>query len=828
MYDQLTNTMKKILFLLIVLFTLQISAQLKGTVSDAKGNPLPFVNVYLDKTVTGTTTNNAGEYELALQTKGDHTVVFQFLGFKTLKKTITVDAFPFVLDVALEEQEIQLNEVRINTTENPANGIIRNVIANKEKNTDKLGAYTANFYSRGMFKVLNAPEKILGQKLGDLGGGLDSTRTGIIYLSETVSEISYQKTPKNFKEYILASKVSGENNGISFNRAEEANFNFYDNLVRVTNNDLVSPISDAAFRYYSFDLEGSFYTQENKLISKIKVTPKNSTDRAFSGFIYIAEDQWALYGVDLTATGKQVGIPIIDFIHFKQDYNFSENNNAWVLISQAVDFKFGFFGFNVDGRFTAAYANYNFTPNFGGNTFSKEVLRFAEEATKKDSVFWEKLRPVPLTREEQKDYIVKERIREERNSKPYLDSVDATNNRFKLAAPLLGYRYANSFEKWSINYTAPLSSLAFNTVQGWNMSTGLSYFKRLNDTGKWFQLGTRISYGVSDHTIRPVLYYSKKWNNTNRPRLNISLGNQVLQFNNANPISTFSNTYHTLVRKKNYMKLYEQWFANVNYNEEISNGIRLNVGLSYLDRRPLFNTTDFTFYPKDYPSKTNNPLDYTDTSAPFDAHKIGSLTLGTSIVFGQKYLSYPNSKINIGNTRYPSVYLGYRKNFGAQNANLNSDLLVTRIRQEIALGNSGDFEYHIKSGIFLKKKDIAFMDYIHPNGNQVQIVSQPFMNSFGLLDYYQFATNDKQAEVHLSHQFKGSFLRKIPLIKQLDYHLVVGAKRLFSDKVPYSEFSVGLDNLGFGKWRFLRVDYVQSQYHGNSRNGLLFSIRMFD
>lgn len=820
--------MQKFLLSFFLLISFHVSAQLKGTVRDAEGQALPFVSVYLDNTFTGTTTNDNGAYELPLKKKGKYTVVFQFLGYATVKKTLDIDKFPYLLDVTLKEQQVVLNEVRINTKENPANAIIRKVLENKDKNTDKMSAFTANFYSRGVFNVKNAPEKILGRKLGDLGGGLDSTRSGIIYLSETISEISYQKKPQNFKEYIIASKVSGENNGISFNRAEEANFNFYNNLVTVANSDLVSPISDAAFSYYRYTLEGSFYTQDNHMISKIKVEPKSLTDRVFSGYIYIVEEDWALYGVDLSATGKQVGIPIIDLLHFKQDYNYSSTNNAWVLISQAIDFKFGIFGFNVDGRFTAVYSNYNFKPQFSQSSFTKEVLRFAKNATEKDSVFWNELRPVPLTKNEQTDYILKENIRIKRSSEPYLDSVDATTNRFKITAPLLGYTYRNSFDKWSINYTAPLGSLAFNTVQGWNMSAGLSYFKRLNEDGKWYQLSTTFQYGVADKTLRPVVQFSKKWNNTSRPRLSISVGNEVLQFNNQNPISRFSNTYHSLVRKKNYYKLYEQWFAKVRYREEIANGVYFSSSLSYLDRRPLFNTTDFTFFPKDYPYKTNNPLDYTSTQASFDAHTIWSLSVGSYFVFGQKYLSYPNSKITIGNSKYPSLYLGYRKNFGAENASLNSDLLVSEIRQELALGNAGDFEYRIKSGIFLTKKDIAFMDYLHPNGNQVQIVSQPYMNSFGLLDYYKFATNNKQAEIHLSHQFKGYLLRHVPGLKSLDYHLVVGAKRFLSDNVPYSEFSVGLDNIGFGKWRFLRIDYVQSQYQGKSRNGLLFGISLLD
>ena len=191
--------MKKLFLLFVLLFIpMSILAQVKGKVTDTQKNPLSFVSVYLEKTLTGTTTNDNGGYVLKIQKKGKHTIIFQTLGYQTLKKEINITSFPFELNIELEEENIQLEEVVISTKDNPANAIIRNVIANKDKITDKFSKYTANFYSRGLYKIKEAPEKWLGRSLGDFGGGLDSTRSGIVYLSETVSEIKFQKKPKKF------------------------------------------------------------------------------------------------------------------------------------------------------------------------------------------------------------------------------------------------------------------------------------------------------------------------------------------------------------------------------------------------------------------------------------------------------------------------------------------------------------------------------------------------------------------------------------------------------------------------------------------------------
>ena len=817
--------MRKITFLLLLFTTSTSIAQVKGKITDTKNNPLSFVSVYLNKTVTGTTSNDNGNYILNLKKTGNYTIVFQFLGYKTLKKTVKITSFPFKLNVQLEQENIVLDEISISTKDNPANAIIRNVIANKDKNTDKLAKYTAKFYSRGLYKIKNAPEKFLGQSLGDFGGGLDSTRSGIIYLSETISEITHQKKPKSFKEKIIASKVSGRDNGISFNRAEDANINFYENSIEF-GNDLVSPISVNAFGYYRFKLEGTFYDKNGKLINKIKMIPKRKNDRVFNGSIYVVEDDWALYGVDVTVTGAQVNIPAVDVLALKQDYNYSEENNAWVLISQSIAFEIGFLGFNIDGKFSSAYSNYHFAPTFNENTFTNEVLTFAKEATKKDSVYWNRLRPVPLTIEEIKDYTIKDSIKVIRKSKKYLDSVDRKRNKINLVSPITGYTYRNSYEKWSVSFDGLLENFNFNTVQGFNSSLGFSYFERENDKGKWWNTGVSVNYSLSEKKARPTFFFTKKWDNISRPRMSITGGITTQQFNDRTPILGINNTLSSLLDRLNYMKIYEKTFAKIRYSKEIKNGIEFFSSLEYANRKPLFNTTDYSFVTRDYTYTSNNPLDPTDfVNAAFEEHNIATLNVGATFVFGQKYLSYPDRKFNLGNDTYPSLELNYRKTFGADNSTLNSDLLLASLEQDINFGNYGQLNYTVRAGAFLKKKKIAFMDFLQANGNQLTFPLDGELNSFGLLEYYKFYTNDKYAEAHIEQNFNGFVLGKIPLINKLNFHLVGGAKTLFmANKKPYTEYSVGLDNVGWGKWRILRIDYVCSNYGGVSNSGFLFRL----
>ncbi|NNK28244.1 MAG: carboxypeptidase-like regulatory domain-containing protein, partial [Flavobacteriaceae bacterium] len=568
-----------LLMFFLLLWSTTLMSQVMGKVEDANGTALPFVNIYIEGTYLGTTSNDDGKYELNLNIKGDYIIVFKFLGFKTLKRNITIKEFPYSLDAVMTEEKISLEEVKINAKDNPANRIIRQTIANRKRNLEKIRAFKADFYSKGLIRIKNAHEKILGQDIGDLGGGLDSTRTGILYLSETLSKIHFER-PDKLKEEIVASKVAGNDSGFSFNNATDVDFNFYNNTIEIES-DMVSPISDFAFNYYRYELDGIFYDDFGNLINKVKVIPKRENDRVFSGMIYIVEDQWSLYALELNTTGQQSQIEAVDTILLKQNFKYSQNDAHWVLLSQSIDFAYGIFGIKGDGRFTAVFSNYEFNPKFEAKEFSRELLSFTEEANKKDSTFWNTIRPVPLTSEEFVDYSKKDSIQIVRKSKKYLDSIDAKSNRFNPTNLLFGYNYQNSYKDWNLGFSSLLSSIGFNTVQGFTGNLDVFYRKDYDEFRRYLGLRTSMDYGFEDQRLRISGSATFKFNNVSRPFLTLSGGVRTEQFNESQPISPFINTISTLFFEDNYMKLYDRYFLELSYSHEWFNGFRWFSTISY-------------------------------------------------------------------------------------------------------------------------------------------------------------------------------------------------------------------------------------------------------
>ncbi len=822
--------MKRLLLLLIVFTTTQLTAQITGTITDSNGEPLPYVNIYLENSYTGTTSNEEGNFTLDISQTGNYTIIFQFLGYTTVKRELEVSTFPKNLNITLIEASVSLDEVIVSTNEDPAYRIIRETVKRRKQNLERISAFTANFYSRGIWRVKDVPEKILGQEVGDFEGALDSTRTGIIYLSESISEIAYQK-PDDFRERIIASKVSGDDNGFSFNSAQDANFSFYENTIDL-NAAIVSPIGTNALSYYNYKLDGIFY-EGSKLINKINVTPKRPKDRAWEGTIYVVEDDWQLYGAELKTNGEAIQVPFIKELVFKQNFTFDATENAWVKISQVIDFSFGFMGFNGDGRFIANYSDYDFKPVFERKSFSNEVLFFEPFANKKDSLFWQEIRPVPLTIEEINDYSRKDSIQELRKSKVYLDSIDAKSNKLGLLDPLTGYSYRNSFDKWSLNYDGPLPGVNFNTVQGWNGSAGLNFFKWYDDNRtKWVSANLNATYGIAEDRLRFTGSIAKSFNRTNRLRISLSGGSTVQQFNAAQPISPLINTVSSLFFERNYMKVYELNYARLGYSQELFNGLRVFANIGYENRQPLFNNTDYVTLPNDDVNYTaNNPVDATSfDTASIDEHDIIKTQITANITFGQKYMTYPDGKYNLGSGKYPSLSLVVENGAGASNSNYNFTQLKASLFQNINLENLGEFTYNLKGGAFFDADEISFVDYQHFNGNQTRIgTSFRYTNVFNLLPYYKLSTNKNYFEGHVEHNFKGWVLGKIPGLNRLNFNLVAGAHMLsIEDGKPYSEVSIGLDNLGWGKFRFLRIDYVKSYYNGGGDGAFVFGLKFLN
>lgn len=804
--------MKKLLYLILLLLSFHSYAQLNGKVRSAAGEIIPFAEISIGSS-SKAISNIDGEYSLEIPDSSFVDITVSSLGYKTITNTIITDAEPYDLDFVLQPERgvRQWNRaIRIDSV--AGNKIVSLAIKNRKANAAKTNAYEADFYSKGSYMVRNVPREIMGKELTDLEGRLDSTGSGILYLSETVSRIKYQR-PNDFYEHIIASKVSGDDKGYSYNTASSAEFDFYQSYISFDVN-VISPLSEDAPAYYDYALQGFLDGGGFERIAKVKVTPQKENTAAMYGYIYLWENTGELYAVELAIEGRRIELPLLDDLIIKQNYAYNDRYDTWVKSRQTLDFSFNLLDVKIDCNFLHSYSNYNLQPGFNRKTFGSEILRIDKEANKKTGNYWTQNRPSPLTNREIADYIRKDSIETVHTSAPYLRASDSIRNHYKLLSPVIGHTYYNSSDSWQIKYSGILLSIGFNTVQAYALSPSFSYTKSNAEDNTYTTFGTTLNYGFAEDRFRATGKISRKFNNFSKRIITLSGGSSIEQFNPEEPITRIVNSVSTLFFKDNYMKLYDNNFINLAYEEEVVNGIYLYSSVEYTRRRPLYNNTTYSTLKDVYdPYTSNNPLLPYDYETPaFLKHNMFRASVATQISFGQKYRTKPDGKENVPNPLYPQLYIKFEKGFAASIDDYNYAHLSSKLTYSLSIGQYGQTSFATRAGIFFNSENIAFTDYRHFNGNRTHVADGgPYLNSFNFLHYYSHSTNDRYAETHLEHNFKGFITNKIPLLEKLNYYLVGGVHALH---VPehglYSEYTVGLDNLGWGKVRFIRLDYIRA------------------
>ena len=109
--------LRKLLFLSffsITCYNSYAQSILKGKVTDKKGVPITFANVFLKNSMDGTTTDTLGAFSFTTQAKDSQIVVVSFVGYTELLQPIIIKDTSYNLNFKLKEAGTTLNEIVIN------------------------------------------------------------------------------------------------------------------------------------------------------------------------------------------------------------------------------------------------------------------------------------------------------------------------------------------------------------------------------------------------------------------------------------------------------------------------------------------------------------------------------------------------------------------------------------------------------------------------------------------------------------------------------------------------------------------------------------------
>ncbi|MBC7418673.1 MAG: carboxypeptidase-like regulatory domain-containing protein [Pedobacter sp.] len=781
---------------------------IRGQVKDTQGEVVPFASVYLKGTTIGTSANIDGRYALRIN-KGALTFVYKAVGYKPQENIVNLNA-DVLLNVSLTPESYTLDNVTIRANaEDPAYAIMRKAIKARKKHLDEVNAYSCDVYIKGVQKLVGAPKKFMGRDIRKTLE-LDSNRKGIIYLSESESKFSFRR-PNQIHEEMISSRISGRDNGFSFNKASDLIINFYNNYLlenTLSSRGFISPLADNAMFYYRYKYLGET-TENGSVIHKIEVTPRRESDPVFRGVIYIMDDAWRIYDTDLFLT-KNAGINFIDTLKIKQSFTKVED----VYMPTVINFQFNgnVLGFKFAGYYVGVYSHYNLNPNFPKNFFSGEILKITKLVNKKDSAYWNANRPIPLTPGEQKDYRKKDSISILKQSKAYLDSVEKDNNKFS-AWKLLwnGYQVNDRFNKKSYSFDPLLRSVFYNTVEGFVVKYGVTYQKSFENNVN-YSIRPEFRYGFANQKLSGSLTGNYFYDPVKRASIGGSFGGGVFDLNNLGSMTLLGNSINGLFYKLNYSKFYYKRFANIYTTRELASGLQGSLNVDYSNNETMVNHTSFTILDrKNLIFTSNNPFTPAAETPLFPHYQSFSATANLTYTIGQKYITRPDGKFYTS-SKYPRISLTYKKGFkNVLSSDVDYDFVKAEVSQDrIGLGLWGYTSFLVGAGKFLNHNSLYYLDYKHFAGN-ISTIFPPDLRKFQYLDFYQFSTNEQYFEAHLEHNFAGFFINKIPLVRKLKLEEFVGGAYLSTpEKKNYKEFYVGLQRFIF------RASYGFS-YDGNKK-----------
>lgn len=841
---------------------------IKGTVKAEDGSALAYATIYVKQTETGVASDLQGRYEVSLP-PGTYDVIWQYLGYESVVKKVEVKDTWVVIDVVLKTHVVVLREITVKAgKEDPAYTIMRKAIAKAKYHTQQLDSYTARVYIKGRGQLKDYPwlaKKALEKE------GITKDR---VFIQESVSDIKYTR-PNKFEEKVIAIYTTGKNES-----KQSPNAYVFGSFYEAEIAETVSPLAPKSFSYYRFEYLGTFKDRGFD-ISKIKVTPRSKGDNVVEGIIYIVEDWWSIHSLDfevtkmgVTAQVKQLYNPIEDkawlpvsqtfkvtgkifgfefegdYLATVKDYKITLNPalvQEVVVVDEKIDKeeakeikkkvaqkqekKQKLEERLADGKevtdkelrqLVKEYEKQELKETKEPDVLSETTFTVDSLAYKKDSTFWNEIRPIALTEEEIEGYKKEDSVEEVQRKKNEGDTLRRENSKnrkgFQPWDVLIGDSYKIT-ETSNFRIHTPYGG--YNTVEGLNVIYRTSLYKR------WVLKDSVTKKALKTYRLElsPVLRYAfarEKLTGFMRVdfratdyRITLEGGRYVQQFNAAEPIHSFVNTFTTLLMGNNFMKLYERNFVDLNYRHRFNDKYTLRSSWQWAERHELFNNTDYTLFKGSKEKLTANaPVNIALPYTGFDPNRafIGSVSLEARP--WQKYRIRNGYKQRINNST-PVFTLEYRKGFtGVFGSEVSFDQIEVSARKHVKIGIRGTLDLMLKGGDFLSNGNMYFMDYKHFMGNRTYFPTSDPTTSYRLLDYYLYSTANHYWEGHAHYHFRKFLLTYLPKLRMLGLSENLFVNHLGTSSANYSELGYSID----GILRVFRIEGAMSVQDMEFRN----------
>ena len=853
------DNVKRLYSLLFLLMALVLSAkaQITGKIVDKDGYAIPYASAMYKGHHIAAASDITGAFRI--ERHEGWILTFSSVGFH--QQTIKVDSkTPNELNIVLKDDPKNLNEVVINSRRNskysrknnPAVELMRRVIAAK-KRTDlsNHAYYQYNKYQKITLAMNDLSDDDLQQGIFKKSPWLlDHVETSplndkkILPLSvdETVTQHIYRKSPFTEKDIIEGQRSEGVNKvvqtGEILNTMMKEAFtdvDLYDDHVRLLQYPFPSPIGESAISFYRFYIEDTVYVDRD-LCYHLQFIPNNLQDFGFRGEIYVLADSTLHLKRAMLTIPKVTDVNYVDNMKIQQEYTRLPNGD-WVLTTDDmwIELKIANLLSKALVTRTTRLSDYTFDelPNkiFKG----KAKVRHEADAMIRDDAYWNKNRPIELTKGESTMDSFVHKMEQSKNYKWVIFGIKALAENF--------VETSSQTTKNKLDIGPVTTIVSHNFVDGYRFRMSGRTTANLNPHLFW---SGYYAYGVNSHKnyySNEVTYSLNKKHNMpfEFPQRNIvfettydvmSPSDKFLIHNKDNVFMAF--------RTQNVEQMYFYNRQKLSFVYETDWGFSVNASMKAESNEP---TGDLTFtHMKGSDLYTEDPL----------VHKIRT----TELSVGLRYypgITYINTKqhrwpVNLDAPEFSLTHtMGIKNVLGGQ---YKLNFTEASIYKRFWLGSYGYIDSHLIGGAQWDK--VPFPLLIMPPVNLSFFEEE---TTFCLMRNMEFL-NDRYGYAAVSWDLNGKLLNRIPLIKKLkwrEYFSIKGMWGTITDKnnpflaknaadnslfqfpdgahvmdshKPYCELIVGVHNV----LKLFSIDYVRRLTYTDlpniHKNGIRFSFML--
>jgi hypothetical protein len=800
--------MNKTLFFISISLCLNISfafAQGKvitGIIRDQHSDErVPYASVEFQKSHIGRSADSAGRFSFVFDNWFRDTLIITDIGYEDLKipiEPLNAKGDTLYLPVYLVGAKIKIDVV-VKTKINRGLLMWKRIVKHKPENDRyRFNNFSYELYNKLELDINNVNKEKLGsikllKPFNFILENVDTTEGRPFlpaYITETISNYYYQKSPEKRREVFKAAKTIGVNNEsvTKLLGGMDQNVNFYDNFIPVFNKQFVSPISDHGDNYYNYKVADTQYAGGRRLIHFF-FSPKRKGENTFTGDCWVHDTTFAIQKMNLRL-GSDANVNYVHQLSLIQEYKLI-NDSTWFLSKDkfVVDITpFGKSKLSFIGRKTTTYRDVVVNDTSVTNELTKNKIKeqvvLPNDASEKTDQYWAEARHEPLSKNEQSIYHMIDTLLKMPKFRHYTNAINFIGTGYLdvgnfIIGPWQNWIYENVQEGWRVRFD-------FGTNHKFSQNLVLHGY---------------AAYGFGDHQWKgegDIMYFFKK-----HPRTYIygEYDNDYDYGQDYFDEISSDNIFALAIRKNNvpikYIRLKREDFELF---KEWDPGFSVVLGAQNREYTPVRNLPDKSYF--------NNGRQL----SAFEA------SVKLRFAYLEKFLENTFYRTSLGSP-LPIIEFKYTQSIsGVLNSQYNYSKLFARVSDSRTIAPYGSISYNV-----FAEKTYGTLPYMFLNvapGNEIYYYN-PY--AFNMMNRYEYI-HDRDFGINFEHNFGNGLFRFIPFTRKMKFRQFWTAKALWGGLSPenkalnfvgsypfktldgktYLELGTGIDNI----LKVLRFDFI--------------------